>query len=142
MTSGAPGIVFSDGSEINQAGISRHSVDNGDNGHWLTADMYGKFRYFANNPDAFNSTLYIPLDADVPLPIGYTLTVVIGDFNNSRVYVNNDGNSDVKILASGSDNFSNDYWQFNANTGAAGIYTIMKVDTDTWMLAGPDITVD
>jgi len=135
-------LVFVDGSELTSAGIARHSVDNGDNGIWLTASMNGKFRYYANNPGGFNSTIRVPTNADTPLPIGFTLTIVMGDFNNSRVYVNNDGNSDVQILVAGSDNFGTNYWQCNANTSAAGVYTIMKVDTNTWMLAGPDITVD
>ena len=135
-------VEFNDGSFFDQPGIGRAGVDTGDNGTWLTADMNGKFRYFANNPDGWNSTLYIPSNSNTPLPIGYTLTLVIGDFNGARVYVNNDGNSDVQILVAGSDNFSNNYWQLNANTGNANIYTIMKVDTDTWMLAGPDITID
>jgi hypothetical protein len=135
-------LVFVDESELTTAGIARHSVDSGDNSIWLTASMNGKFRYYANNPGGLNSTIYIPTNANTPLPIGFTLTVVMGDFNGSRVYVNNDDNSDVQILVSGNDNFGVNYWQFNANTNAAGVYTIMKVDTDTWMLAGPDITID
>jgi hypothetical protein len=135
-------LVFVDGSELKSAGIARHSVDNGDNTTWLNASMNGKFIYYADNPGGFNSTIRVPTNADTPLPIGFTLTIVMGDFNNSRIYVNNDGNSDVQILVAGSDNFSNNYWQCNANTSAAGVYTIMKVDTNTWMLAGPDITVD
>lgn len=135
-------LVFVDGSELTSAGIARHSVDTGDNSVWLNASMNGKFRYYADNPGGYSSTIYVPTNANVPLPVGFTLTVVMGDFNGSRVYVNNDGNSDVQFIVSGNDSFGTNYWQFNANTGAAGVYTIMKVDTDTWMLAGPDITID
>ena len=135
-------LVFVDGSELTSAGIARHSVDNGDNTTWLNASMNGKFIYYADNPGGYNSTIRIPTNANVPLPIGFTLTIVMGDFNNSRIYVNNDGNSDVQFIVSGNDSFGTNYWQFNANTGAAGVYTIMKVDTNTWLLSGPDVTID
>jgi len=135
-------LVFVDGSELTSAGIARHSVDTGDNTTWLNASMNGKFRYYADNPGGYNSTIRVPTNANVPLPIGFTLTVVMGDFGNSRIYVNNDGNSDVQFIVSGNDSFDTNYWQFNAGTSAAGVYTIMKVDTDTWLLSGPDVTID
>jgi len=139
---GSSKLLFADSSELTTAGIARHSVDNGDNSTTLTANMNGKFIYFNDNPNSWNSTLYIPSNANTELPIGFTVTVVMGNFNGSRVYVNNNGNNDVTILAAGSDNFGSGYWQFNANTNSAGVYTIMKIDTDTWMLAGPDVTTD
>jgi hypothetical protein len=135
-------LVFVDGSELKSAGIARHSVDNGDNTTWLNASMNGKFIFYDNNPDQFNSTIKIPSNADVPLPIGFTVTVVIGDFNNCRIYVNNDGNSDVQFLVAGSNTFDQGNWQFNANNDNANVYTIMKVDPDSWMLTGPDVTMD
>ena len=135
-------LVFVDGSELTTAGIARHSVDTGDNTIWLTASMNGKFRYYADNPNGYNSTIRVPTNANTPLPIGFTLTVVMGDFNNCKIYVNNDGNSDVQFIVSGNDSFDTNYWQFNASTNAAGVYTIMKVDTDTWLLSGPDVTID
>ena len=133
-------IEFADGSKLTTAGIPRHSIDTGDYSIWLTADMNGKFRYYDNNPNGWSSTIYIPHNDNTELPIGFVLTVVISDFNNQSVYVNNGGNGDVIIRGSGTSNQSG-AWVF-ANDGTYGIYTIMKVDTNTWMLAGPSVNTD
>ena len=138
---GASKFTFEDGGEIGQTGIQRHAAYNGNNTITLSADMNGKFLYFANNPDSFNSTIFLPLNASVALPIGFTVTVVMGDFNGCSVYVNNDGNGDVKILVNGNSDMNTWYWGFGGD-GNAGVYTIMKVDTNTWMLAGPNVWVD
>ena len=138
MTTGLPGIVFGDGSEIAHPGIARALVDNGDSTIYLDSTMNGKFLYFNDNPNNWNSTISIAPNVETPLPIGYTVTVVIGNFNSTAViYVN--GN--VGFFVSGSNNFNNQYWTFGGD-GKAGVYTIMKVDTDQWMLTGPNIQVD
>jgi hypothetical protein len=141
LTTGLPGIVFGDGSEIAHPGIGRSYVDHGNNTYWLQSDMNGSFMLFDSNPGNYNSYIYIPPSYSSSIPIGFTVTVVIGDFNSATIYVNNNGNGDVRILAAGSSNFSNGAWTFGGDS-KAGIYTIMKVDTDTWMLAGPNIQVD
>ena len=138
---GASKFTFEDGGEISQTGVQRHASYNGNNTITLSADMNGKFLYFANNPNNWSSTIYLPPNYDVALPIGYTITVVMGDFSGQSVYVNNNNNGDVQILANGNGNFSNWYWGFGGD-GNAGIYTIMKVDTNVWMLAGPNVWVD
>jgi len=130
-------IVFADGSELKSSGIARHAVDHGDNYIRLSAGMNGKFIYFNDNPNSFNSTIEIPLNSDVALPIGFTVTVVIVEFGGMSVFVNNNGQGDVIIYGSGSTG-SSGWWAFSDN-GDNGIYTIMKVDTNTWMLAGPDV---
>ena len=138
---GSSKFTFEDGGEISQTGIQRHAAYNGNNTITLSADMNGKFLYFANNPNSFNSTIFLPLNADVALPIGFTVTVVMGDFNGSSVYVNNNGNGSVQILVNGNSDMSTNYWGFGGD-GKAGVYTIMKVDTNVWMLAGPNVWVD
>ena len=138
---GSSKFTFEDGGEISQTGIQRHAAYNGNNTITLSADMNGKFLYFANNPNNWNSTIYLPPNANVTLPIGFTVTVVMGDFNGQSIYVNNDGNGDVQILANGNNNMSNWWWGFGGD-GNAGVYTIMKVDTNTWMLAGPNVWAD
>jgi hypothetical protein len=142
LTTGLPGIVFGDGSEIAHPGIGRFAVDNGDNSRTLEAGMNGKFIYFNDNPSNNSSWIYVPANIDVPLPIGFTVTVVMGDFNStSKVFVNNNGNGAVSFYVSGSSNFGQQSWSFGGD-GKAGVYTIMKVDTDKWMLAGPNVQVD
>lgn len=138
---GSSKFTFEDGGEISQTGIQRHAFYNGNNTITLSADMNGKFLYFANNPNNWSSTIYLPPNANVALPIGFTVTVVMGDFNGQSIYVNNDGNSDVQILANGNNSTGNWWWGFGGD-GTAGVYTIMKVDTNVWMLAGPNVWVD
>jgi hypothetical protein len=142
---GVPGnLEFNDGSELTTAGIARHSVEVGGGSLTLTADMNGKFIYYYSPFSGQSSNIIIPANAATPLPIGFTLTVVVGEYNGQTVYVNNAfneiGDLGVKILVSGTTEFATNYWMFDS--GAAGIYTIMKIDTDTWMLAGPGISID
>ena len=138
---GAAKVVFADGSELNTAGIARHSKDEGGTTRTLSADMNGKFLYFDNSNNTSNTFLFIPANADVELPIGFTVTVVVGNMNGYSIYVNNEDNGDVVIYHAGSSDGVNNNWTF-ANDGNPGIYTIMKVDTNTWMLAGPNVNVD
>jgi len=138
---GGSKVKFEDGSEQTTAGIARHSKDGGGTSKVLSASMNGKFLYYDNSNNNSNTWLYIPSNADVELPIGFTVTVIVGNLNGYSIYVNNDGNSDVVIYHAGSSDGVNGYWVF-AGDGNPGIYTIMKVDTNTWMLAGPNVTVD
>ena len=138
---GGSKVKFEDGSEQSTAGISRHSKDGGGTSKTLSASMNGKFLYYDNSNNNSNTWLYIPSNADVELPIGFTVTVIVGNLNGYSIYVNNNGNSDVVIYHAGSSDGVNSYWMF-ASDGYPGIYTIMKVDTNTWMLAGPNIQVD
>ena len=138
---GASKFTFEDGGEIAQTGIQRHAAYNGNNTITLSADINGKFLYFTTNPNNFSSTIFLPLNADVALPIGFTVTVVMGNFGGQSVYVNNNGNSSVQILVNGNSDMSTNYWGFGGD-GNAGVYTIMKVDTNTWMLAGPNVWID
>lgn len=123
------------------AGISRHSASSGDNNITLAEEHNGKFLYY--NGSNGNSWIYVPSENDTSLPIGYTVTVVMDDFGGNRIYVNNDtGNQNATINASGFNYNETNYWQFGATNSKCGVYTIMKVDTDRWMLAGPDVTPD
>ena len=138
---GSSKFTFEDGGEIAQTGVQRHAAYNGNNNITLSANMNGKFLYFANNPNSYSSTIILPVNNDVALPIGFTVTVVMGNFNGSSVYVNNNYNGDVQILVNGNNNFGTYTWGFGGD-GNAGVYTIMKVDTNVWMLAGPNVWVD
>jgi hypothetical protein len=122
------------------AGIERHSTNQGDSNVTLADEHNGKFLYF--NGSNGNSWIYVPSNSDVPLPVGFTVTFVMDNFNSNRVYVNNStGSQTATINASGFAYNQTNYWVCG-NTGNCGVFTIMKVDTDRWMIAGPDVQVD
>jgi hypothetical protein len=136
-------ISFADGTSIESAfpGLARHSTTQGDNNIILDATMNGKFLHY-NGGDG-NSWIYVPGNADVPLPIGFVVTIVMDDFSGSRIYVNNEAgnNYDAHINAVGFSPNTTNYWVIGTN-GNTGVYTLMKVDTDRWILSGPDVQVD
>lgn len=139
---GTSKLTFEDGGEFKQAGIVRHSVQHGGgNDIWLVPKMNGQFIYFGDNPNNWNSTIKIPANSNTELPIGYTVTAIMNQFSSQTVYVNNDSNSDVQILVNGNSDTGTWYWGFGGD-GVPGVYTIMKIDTNVWMLAGPNIWVD
>ncbi len=140
-----PKITFPDESEIATAGISRHSTDAGANTFTLASAMNGKFIYFDSPFNGAPSTIVVPPNTTTPLPIGFTVTLAVGEFGGQAIYVNNDsinaGPSSATLYASGSDSFGVNSWQL-AGDGKTGLYTIMKIDTNTWMIAGPNVQVD
>jgi hypothetical protein len=90
-----------------------------------------------------NSTVYVPINADVPLPIGYAVTLVSGDSGNNYLRVVNGpvlvyvSGQDVNPIGnSGGTDAHNDY----ATLLKYSMYALLKVDTDTWILSGPGIT--
>lgn len=133
-------IFLPDQSEITTAGIPRMGVFDGAQTVALDTNMNGKFIFFNNNTAAQSSTILIPANADNPLPIGFTLSVVIGDFSSMPVQVNAAGNPDVSILASGNSTLGAGYWEFGGSA-APGLYSILKIDTNTWLLDGPLVSV-
>ena len=141
---GLPGIVFADGSQIDQAGITRAFRDTGNNTTNLNFEHNGKFIYFYGSDG--NSTVRVPQNSDVALPIGYTVSLILDDFNSATVYVNtnNDTNNDLHIGAVGfSATYSNNnYWRCGSYDNTVGIYTLMKVDTNRWILSGPNVQDD
>jgi hypothetical protein len=138
-------IIFPDGSDIAQAGISRALKDTGDNTTYLNYSHNGKFLYFGSNTGAGSSTVRVPQNFDQQLPIGYTVTMVIDDFNSSWVYVNTGGDTsnNLHISAVGfSQTYSNNNWWAIGIDGKVGIYSLMKVDTNRWVLSGPSVQDD
>ena len=140
---GVNNITFADGTVLDTAfpGIVRYSTTQGDNNITLSAEANGKFLHY--NGTNGNSWIYVPTNSDVALPIGYTVTIVMDDFNGNRIYVNNDvGPAQANINAVGFAPGTSNYWQLNSSNNYTAIYTIMKVDTDRWVLSGPDIATD
>jgi len=132
--------VFADGSQLDQAGISRALVDTGDRTTDLDFNHNGKFLYFYGSNG--NSTVRVPQNYAKAFPVGYTVTLILDDFNGNSVYVNSGGDTsnDLHISAVG---FSASYWNNNdwriGGTGNAEIYTLMKVNNNRWVLSGPSI---
>lgn len=121
-------------------GIERHSLNQGDNNITLAEEHNGKFLYY--NGSNGNSWIYVPSNSDDALPIGFTVTVIMDYFNYNRIYVNNNtGSGNATLNASGFQYGTTNTWVFGATADKCGVYTIMKVDTDRWMLAGPDVQV-
>jgi hypothetical protein len=144
LLGGNPGIVFGDGSRLQSAGIPRVKKDTGNNYTTLDADMNGKFILLGSNTGG-NSTYVVPENADVALPIGYTVTFVLDDFNGNYVYINTNGNTNngLHIQATGFlQAFSNNNWWRFGSSGNSNIYTLMKVDTNRWILSGADVQDD
>lgn len=136
-------ILFSDGSDIAQAGIGRALQDKGNNQTILDFTHNGKFLHFYGSNG--NSTVRIPNNSAVSLPIGFTVTLILDDFNSNSVYVNTGGDTSngLRIAAVGfTQNYYNaNWWRLGAN-GDTAIFTIMKVDTNRWVLSGPNILDD
>jgi hypothetical protein len=67
----------------------------------------------------------------------------VGYNDGSTIYVNTDGNSDVRILAGGFNANYNNYsnWRIGGD-GNAGVYKLLKIETDLWVLTGPNVQDD
>lgn len=92
-----------------------------------------------------NQTIYVPTNADVPFEIGTVITIIADEVfgNSDRIYIySGDGYQQPEIIGVGYNSDSPpDWWILNNNTNnnKTGIYTLMKIDTDRWVLAGPDL---
>ena len=140
-------IIFEDGTEMTTAAISslitqpRGPQD--DNSLWLELNDIGTQIYFDGHYGGYNCWVYVPASYDVNFPIGSAITFILGNNGGSYVYVNTQGNSDVRILAGGFNaNYNNySYWRIGGD-GNTGVYTLLKIDTDRWVLSGPTIGDD
>jgi hypothetical protein len=71
------------------------------------------------------------------------LTESLNKANADRINLySDDGYQDPVIVGAGfsADNPA-DWWQLNGTTNSdkMGIYTLMKIDTDRWLISGPDL---
>jgi hypothetical protein len=137
-------IIFEDGTEMTTAAISslitqpRGPQDDTD--IWLDLNDIGTQVYFDGHSGGYSCWVYVPASYDVDFPIGSAITLVVGYNDGSYVYVNTDGNSDVTIMANGFNaTINNNSWWRIAGDGNTGVYTLLKVDTDRWVLSGPNI---
>lgn len=91
-----------------------------------------------------NQYIYVPRNSDVPFEIGTVITFILDDLYDSNEYVQIEAQywGTTKITGVGySSSNTADWWRLNntTNNGKTGIYTIMKVDVDRWVLSGPDL---
>jgi hypothetical protein len=136
-----PAILFNDGSALRSAVIPRSFKDElGATEQTLTAEQNNTFMYYTGSIGA-SSNVVIPDDEglEVPFPVGYTVKIVKleGSSNPVFVYGNSPG---VIILHSGSTGGCSN-WTFGYD-GITTIVTLMKVDTNLWIIDGPGVSAN
>lgn len=138
-------IIFEDDSELT-TGNPLHLITQPrgpqDNATlWLNLTDIGTQIYFNDRFGGNNCSIYVPPSYSVNFPIGSEITLVVGYNQGSRIYVNTQNNGNVRILAEGflASYNNHSYWSI-AGDGNAGVYKLLKVDTDVWVLSGPTIT--
>lgn len=105
------------------------------NEHYPDLTWNGKHLYFTydGNWDA----IFLPSDNDTNLPIGFTFTVVTNEMMGPFVYINANDTDTVYFTAVGLGQNSYGY-DIDQNTMA----TVMKIDSNRWIISGYGITVD
>lgn len=141
-------LTFEDGTE--QTTASRPIIppiidgtQHGSSSLYLRLDHAGQF--VRVNDYNGNQSIYVPLNADVPFEIGTVITIIYDPLyeNSDRIYLYSDGGyQDPEIIGAGfSASNPPDWWELNStsNNNKTGIYTLMKIDVDRWVIAGPDL---
>lgn len=84
------------------------------------------------------STVYVPNNSNVALPIGYAVTLVAGD--GTSAYVRPQGEATTTIYVSGQAGalVENDY--DNVEIPQYTLATLLKTGTDTWIISGSGLT--
>lgn len=139
-------ITFEDGSVQTTASTPfiPSAVDSplhGVNSLYLRLDHAGKTLRFTGINGS--QTIYVPMNSNVPFVIGTIITIIYDDFddntNNLEVRADNWGTTKVVGVGYSATNPA-DWWDLNSNDRTLmGIYTLMKVDTDRWVIAGPSL---
>ena len=115
----------------------------GDDDLHLRLDHAGTF--IRVNFDNDDQNIYVPLNVDVPFEIGTVITIIADDINDNGYSIflrSEDGFQDPVIIGVGfASDSPPDWWELNGttNNNKTGIYTLMKIDTDRWVIAGPDL---
>jgi hypothetical protein len=86
-----------------------------------------------------NVTLRVPSDAEVDFPIGAVITIVVDNFDGHSFYIT--GHSSVTVIAAGYNIWDIRDWRC-AGDGNADIYTLMKLDSNRWIISGPVIVAN
>jgi hypothetical protein len=96
----------------------------------------GKHIYFTY--DGGSDAIFLPDDGSLNLPIGFTFTIVTDD-NNSYpfVYINANDSGLTRLTAVGLAYASGGY-----DAGVNSIATVMKVDSNRWIISGHGVVID
>ncbi len=134
-------LILPTGGNIVGGGINKFSTYNGDQTIILGPEHNGQFLHFEGNEG--NSTIHVPPQASVPIKVGFIVTIVMDDFGGDVIYVNNDyGSGAATINAVGHAPGTTDFWVLGLGGDLTGIYTLMKVAENRWILSGPDVQED
>jgi hypothetical protein len=96
----------------------------------------GKHIYFTY--DAGYDAIFLPDDGSLNLPIGFTFTIVTDDNNSSPfVYINANDSGLTRLTAVGLAYASGGY-----DAGVNSIATVMKVDSNRWIISGQGVVID
>lgn len=130
ITNPNTGITFADGTTLKTGkvnNIPQHSVENYIN-YYIKREDAGKHIYMKDN-----NNIYIPGNTQVSFEIGTTIVIVSGD---NDVYIWRD-DGDTIVYGAGLNNNNQNYY-----IPPRSIATLLKIDTDEWMLSGAGLAVD
>ena len=132
-------IEFADGTtqRTSATDIPLTQVMDGENTTYLNEGHRGGFIMSLYGADTIN----VPTHNQDALPIGMVVTIILDQpNNNNKVYITgqDDGTDTVVIRPVGSDVYDNRYWSVGGDN-VQGLYTLMKIDKNVWMLSGTTI---
>jgi hypothetical protein len=132
-------IEFADGTtqRTSATDIPLTQIMTGEETTYLNEGHRGGFIISRYGADIIN----VPTHTQDPLRIGMVVTIILDQpENNNRVYVTgqDDGTDTVVIRPVGSDVYNNRYWSVGGDN-VQGLYTLMKIDKNVWMLSGATI---
>jgi hypothetical protein len=105
------------------------------NEHYPDLSWNGKHIYFTY--DGWWDAIFLPTDDALNLPIGFTFTIVTDEMMGSFLYLQAD-DTDVTRLTLVGFGQSNNGYDIGQNTMA----TVMKIDSNRWIVSGYGITED
>lgn len=85
-----------------------------------------------------NSTVYVPNNANIALPIGFAVTLVVGDSSSGYVRPNGEGITTIYVSGQSGASVENDY--DNVEIPQYTLATLLKTGTDTWIISGSGLT--
>jgi hypothetical protein len=125
------GIVFPDGTkQTSSAGVMPQNYQPFFNDYYLQLSDIGKHIY---KDDGDGYSVYIPLNKDVPFPIGTSITVVSGD---SWTWFRLDS-QDIELWGDGFNSRSQYGYIFYISNNSMA--TLLKIGPDKWMVSGPNL---
>ena len=114
--------------------VDKYYTDNVE--HHVDATWAGRHLYFTY--DGSWDAVFIPDDASLNLPIGFTFTIFTDDNEpGSWVYINANDTGITYVTAVGL-NYSTNGYDIPNNS----IITVMKIDSNRWIISGYGVTID